>query len=157
MKWHRKTAIRILFVVYCVVMMQLLFFRSPSSNNMPYWQIIRENINIIPLATIRNQIHLILHGTNHIRVHYAYLNLFGNIIAFIPCGIFLPLLGNKTKKPGWMLFISFAVFLTVEIVQLFSLTGRADIDDVLLNMLGCLFGYCLWRIGNALHKRRLNR
>ena len=58
---HRKTAIKILFVIYCVVMMQLLFFRSPSSNNMPYWQIIRENINIIPLATIRNQIHLILH------------------------------------------------------------------------------------------------
>ena len=49
MKRHRKTAIQILFVVYCVVMMQLLFFRSPSSHTMPYWQIIRENINIIPL------------------------------------------------------------------------------------------------------------
>lgn len=157
MKMHRKTAIKILFVIYCVVMMQLLFFRFPSTRAMPYWQIIRENINIIPLATIRDQIYLILHETNHITVHYAYLNLFGNIIVFIPLGIFLPLLGNKTKKPGWVLFIAFAVFLAVEAVQLFSLTGWADIDDVLLNLLGCLFGYCLWRTGNALHKRRLSK
>ena len=157
MKRHRKTAIRTLFVVYCIVMVQLLFFRTPSTRAIPYWQIVQENINIIPLATIQDQVYFISHETNQIMVHYAYLNLLGNIIAFIPCGIFLPLLGNKTKKLGWMLFISFAVFLTVEIVQLFSLTGRADIDDVLLNMLGCLFGYCLWRIGNALHKRRLNR
>ena len=69
-------------------------------------------------------------------MHYAYLNLLGNIIVFIPFGIFLPLLGNKTKKPGWVLFIAFAVFLAVEAVQLFSLAGRADIDDVLLNLLG---------------------
>ena len=61
MKWHRKTAIRILFVAYCVLMVQLLFFRAPSSCVMPYWQIIRENINIIPFATIRDQIRIILH------------------------------------------------------------------------------------------------
>lgn len=157
MKWHRKTAIRILFVAYCVLMVQLLFFRFPSSCAMPYWQIIRENINIIPFATIRDQIRIILHGTNRIMVQYAYLNLFENIIAFIPFGIFLPLLGDKTKKPGRTLFMSFAVFLAVEVVQLFSLTGRADVDDVLLNLLGCLFGYCLWRTGNALHRRRPGR
>ena len=86
---YRKTAIKILFVIYCVVMMQLLFFRFPSTRAMPYWQIIRENINIIPLATIRDQIYLILHETNHITVHYAYLNLLGNIIVFIPFGICL--------------------------------------------------------------------
>ena len=54
---------------------------------------------------------LILHETNHITVHYAYLNLLGNIIVFIPLGIFLPLLGNKTKKPGWVLFIALRFFL----------------------------------------------
>lgn len=157
MKWHKKTAIRILFIAYCVLMVQLLFFRSPRSCAMPYRQIIRENINIIPFATIRDQIRFILHGTNRIMVQYAYLNLIGNIIAFIPFGIFLPLLGDKTKKPGRTLFMSFAVFLVVEVVQLFSLTGRADVDDVLLNLLGCLFGYCLWRTGNALHRRRPGR
>ena len=124
---------------------------------MPYWQNICENINIIPLETIRDQIHFILHGTNRVMVHYAYVNLFGNIIAFIPCGIFLPLLSIKTKKLSWTLFISFAAFIAVETVQLFTLTGRADIDDVLLNLFGCLFGYCLWRIGNTLHKRILDK
>ena len=157
MERHRKTAIRTLFVVYCIVMVQLLFFRAPSTRAIPYWQIVQENLNIIPLATIRDQVYFISHETNRIMVHYAYLNLLGNIIAFIPFGIFLPLLGNKTKKPGRTLFISFVVFLAIEIVQLFSLTGRADIDDVLLNMLGCLLGYCLWRIGSAAHRRSLNR
>lgn len=157
MKRHRKTAIRTLFVVYCVVMVQHLFFRTPSTRAMPYRQIVRENINTIPLMTIRDQVYFISHETNRIMVHYACLNLFGNIIVFISFGIFLPLLGNKTKKPGRTLFISFVVFLAIEIVQLFSLTGWADIDDVLLNLLGCLFGYYLWRIGNALYKRRLNR
>lgn len=154
MKRHRKTVLRVMFVLYCVMMLQLLFFRPPSSHSIPYWQTIREKSNLIPFATIREQIHFIMHGTNRSMVHYAYVNLFGNIIAFIPCGIFLPLLGNKTKKLRWTLVVSFALFLAVEIFQLFTLTGRADIDDVLLNLLGCLFGYFLWRTGSAFHKRK---
>lgn len=143
-----------MFVLYCVVMLQLLFFRPPSPRSVPYWQTIRENINLIPFATIREQIRFILYGTNRIMVRYSYVNLFGNIIAFIPCGLFLPLLGNKTKKLRWTILISFALFLAVEIFQLFTLTGRADIDDVLLNLLGCLVGYFLWRTGSVFHKRK---
>jgi glycopeptide antibiotics resistance protein len=154
MNRHRKTVICIIFVLYCVVMKQLLFFRSPSPRTVPYWQTIRENINLIPLTTIREPFIFIRHSTNRIMVHYAYVNLFGNILIFIPCGIFLPLFGNKTKKLSRTILISFITFLVVETVQLFSLTGRADIDDVLLNLLGCLFGYGLWRVGNALHKRK---
>ena len=154
MKRHRKTVLRIMFVLYCVVMLQLLFFRPPSPHSTPYWQTIRENINLIPFATIREQLRFILYGTNRIMVHYAYVNLFGNIIAFIPCGLFLPLLSNKTKKLRRTIVISFVLFLAVEIFQLFTLTGRADIDDVLLNLLGCLVGYFLWRMGSVFHKRK---
>ncbi len=153
MNRHRKTVICIIFVLYCVVMIQLLFFRLPSPRTVPYWQTIRENINMIPLTTIREQFTFILHSTNRIMVHYAYVNLFGNILIFILCGIF-SIAWEQNKKLSRTILISFIAFLVVETVQLFSLTGRADIDDVLLNLLGCLFGYGLWRVGNALHKSK---
>jgi glycopeptide antibiotics resistance protein len=78
---------------------------------------------------------------------YAILNLAGNIVLFLPFGLFLPLLWR-----GWPLARVTAVTLLlssgIEVLQLYTSRG-ADVDDVLLNTVGSVLGYllfCLFRV-----------
>ena len=40
------------------------------------------------------------------------------------------------------------LILAVEILQLVTLLGSCDIDDLLLNILGAAMGYVLWKLRN---------
>lgn len=70
--------------------------------------------------------------------------LVGNIVLFIPMGFFIPLLFRYNK--WWnVILLAFIVSLSIECTQL--VIGRTfDIDDIITNGLGSLFGWILWRI-----------
>ena len=78
------------------------------------------------------------------------LNLFGNIVAFIPFGFFLPVLYPKCRSVLFTVFFSFECSLMVETIQLVSKVGSFDVDDMLLNtvggFLGCLAFFWMNRI-----------
>jgi len=67
------------------------------------------------------------------------INLLGNILIFIPNGIFLGLL-TKRKAVG-ALIASLAVSLALECSQLLFSLGSFDVDDLILNGFGGLLGY----------------
>ena len=74
------------------------------------------------------------------------LNVFGNLIAFMPLGFFIPAL-SRNKKNGFAVVLNcFSLSLLVEVVQLIFKLGSFDVDDLLLNTLGGLFGYMIYRI-----------
>lgn len=78
-------------------------------------------------------------------------NVLGNIILFIPLGIFSSdIIKNKTFIP--IFFISLVVSCSIEFAQ--SMIDRtADIDDVILNVLGGIIGYFLYKYANKIfHK-----
>ena len=66
-----------------------------------------------------------------------------NIIAFVPLGIFLNILGYKFLKT---LLISALIVFCIELVQFLFCLGAADIDDFILNMLGMVMGYMICRL-----------
>ena len=71
------------------------------------------------------------------------LNVVGNIAIFIPLGYFIAHY-LKTEKHFPVIIISLITSLCIEFVQLYI--GRSfDVDDILLNCLGGLFGYLLYR------------
>lgn len=72
-------------------------------------------------------------------------NLLGNIIPFIPMGYFSAIFLPKRKFLIPM-FRCFLLVFSIEVVQFVTGLGYFDVDDILLNMLGCLTGYCLVRI-----------
>jgi glycopeptide antibiotics resistance protein len=76
--------------------------------------------------------------------NYFLINILGNIGVFVPIGFFPPLLWRKVNWRTALLIGSlFSAF--IETVQYF--TGRAcDINDILLNVLGCMLGYWLYRL-----------
>lgn len=81
------------------------------------------------------------------------VNLLGNIGVFMPFGILLPLvLGGKLKKP-FMIF--FAGVLALELLQLFTRRGSFDVDDLLLNSVGFLLGFALFKGLEKIHIKML--
>lgn len=82
------------------------------------------------------------------------LNLFGNVAAFVPCGFFLPIISRRSRKWYNTLLISFLFSLSVEIIQLVSKVGSFDVDDMLLNTLGGVIGFVLYRLVQTFRIRR---
>lgn len=74
----------------------------------------------------------------------------GNLAAFIPFGVLIPINLQKAEN----LFLkSFAAFVAgialLETAQTLSLLGSFDAEDILVNALGFLIGYASWRFGQS--------
>ena len=87
---------------------------------------------------------------------YAVSNLLGNVALFIPLGFFVPLLWKRYRKLWKTALFGLAVSLCVELVQL--LVGRGtDVDDLILNTIGAVVGYALFRLARKLARPFLKR
>ena len=66
---------------------------------------------------------------------------------FVPMGMALPVLFEKNFNKLWktILFVVILVIL-VEIIQFFTFTGSADIDDLILNTIGATIVYGIIKI-----------
>lgn len=145
-KPNTKPFLRFLFLLYCGGMLWLLFFgtRQPDYGN--YWAQIEGNYSIKPFYTINNYMRVLLRGTNGDLVRHCAINLIGNILLFIPGGYLFPKLFPRLR-PFWrFLLLSFALLLLIEGAQLFSLRGRLDVDDLILNLFGLCLGYIFYKI-----------
>lgn len=71
-------------------------------------------------------------------------NVIGNVVLFIPYGIFASLYA-KLEKPFHAFCLVFFASVTVETTQL--LIGRVfDIDDIILNVVGGLIGFFIYKL-----------
>lgn len=141
-----KTIVWMLFSAYIALMLWLLFGQrwgmdAPGS----YLQRLRENLNPVPLRTIRQYLHA-LTLENAYLVRHAVVNLAGNVVMFVPLGFFLPLVAKPCreyrKHLAWVLMI----LLAIELLQLFSLLGSCDVDDFILNVPGTAIGFGIFQI-----------
>lgn len=82
----------------------------------------------------------------------ACLNLFGNVIAFMPLGFFVPLHVKKYRKCMVTVAISFLFSLLIECTQLVSKVGVFDVDDLMLNTFGGFLGYICFAIAFHIYK-----
>lgn len=147
------------FICYCLVLFVILFFRRIPTldfERYPYWCRIMDNINLIPFDTISEQLNDILYDSGYYE-YLAVLNLSANIAMFIPMGCFLPLIWKRLRRFIPCLAVGFVMIISIEIVQLFSLLGSFDVDDVLLNLIGICIGFWLFRWLHWIQKRKHNR
>lgn len=71
-------------------------------------------------------------------------NIICNILLFLPYGYFAS--DYLKSKNAWLIcFLTMIVSITIECVQL-NIGRTFDIDDVILNTLGGIFGYLLYKI-----------
>lgn len=131
-----------LFALYGALMLWLLFDRPGYTEGIPYWDQVAAQINLVPFRTLRLFADLLDSGVRSYIV-MAVINLGGNIIMFIPLGFLLPRVFPKLHTLIRVLLATTLIIIAVEIIQLFTLVGSCDIDDLILNVLGSALGYLL--------------
>lgn len=150
-KKRRRLAAGILFVLYFAVLFYFLFFseemgRTYSERTYHY--------NLVPLKEIGRFIRY----RKSLGIEAVILNIVGNVVAFVPFGIFLPIFSRQCRSFFFTLLYSFELSLLVELLQLIFRVGSFDVDDLLLNTLGGAAGFLIYaimaRIGNYVEKRR---
>lgn len=82
-------------------------------------------------------------------VHYILIEVFGNIAMFAVIGFLLPLLWSEFESFKNIVLISFTISLVIETTQLF-LPRVTDVDDLIMNTLGGVIGYMIYRIGRRI-------
>ncbi|GED59359.1 VanZ family protein [Brevibacillus formosus] len=83
-------------------------------------------------------------------------NLIGNVMLFVPLGLLLPLIFMSFQSVHRVFFLTLLASLIIETLQLLFSLGSFDVDDLLLNVLGGLLGYGMFRVGATLIHRRRN-
>ena len=156
----------VLFLCYCAVMVYLLFVRSRAvTEGLSYWEQIQSNCNFTPWHTVGNYWDVLTRPEYYIQkweaasiyryqAAVAAINILGNIAMFVPFGAFLPAMWPKLQRAWKAIPVGFLSIVLVEICQLFTLRGRCDVDDVLLNMIGIAVGYSLWRLVQFCRRKR---
>ena len=133
---QRRLINTVLFIsaaTYTIIMVLLLFFVRRGGPGMV-------SSNFTPFLEIRRY----LFG-NDIPTRLVIINLLGNIVMFIPLGIYLRLLfRQKTALISIVLVAMTSV--TVEFTQLYFALGSCDIDDVILNTIGGAVGVGLFAL-----------
>lgn len=146
MEKRKRIALLVLFAVYSVIMFRLLFLRNPPPNGIPYRDQLPGLLNLIPLRTIRLYLKCFRRPWRPHLVRAAVVNLFGNILMFLPLGFFPPLLFPKLRTFLRTMVTAAAVMTAVELTQMLLLVGTCDIDDLILNLIGTAIGYGFWKL-----------
>lgn len=133
----------ILFVLYFAVLFYFLFFseemgRTYSERTYHY--------NLVPFKEIGRFIRY--HRT--LGTGTVLLNIVGNVAAFVPFGIFLPVFSARCRKVWFTVFYSFELSLLVELLQLVTKVGSFDVDDLILNTIGGLAGFLIYLLGKRI-------
>ena len=147
--------IKVLFWIYCAIMLWLLFGqRIGGGVNGTYTEQLRSNLNLIPFKTILWFATVGNKTSNQYLLQHAFVNLTGNVVMFVPMGIFLPGIWHHMRS-FWKLLLCFAgMILIVELLQLITLLGSCDIDDLILNVTGVMLGYGLWKLYTVCRNRK---
>ena len=142
----KKIGIWIAFLIYLLVLCYVLFFggmfgRTEHSGEYRY--------NLTLFQEIGRYYGI---GIRFGRWWLFILNVIGNIVVFVPFGIFVPILFQRCKNIILTLLLALQMSLTVELIQLVTQVGSFDVDDILLNTLGGLLGYLIWFIFRIIKK-----
>lgn len=132
-----------------------------SADNISKHNAIRRNWKIPFIALLGFYCHLVLgitifsreKGSNYI-IHLIPFSTWGtdlrhltlwveNLLLLMPLGILLYIMWTPFRKIGWSVLTGFLCSLAIECIQLLGRLGKFELDDIMNNVLGMLFGFWL--------------
>lgn len=122
----------LLFIFYLFLVGLLSQTLLPINNG-------KNRINLIPFKIFFDTYTEFLNGN----VYYFIISFLGNIIMFIPIGLFIPLLYKIKDK--YVILIGFSISLFIEFFQIF-LPRETDVDDLILNTFGTFIGLLIYKL-----------
>lgn len=152
MKKHKKIQFVsvILFYFYMLALVYFLLLSDGFGRLSVYEEY---HYNLIPFQEIKR---FVVYWRAIDNPFLVVMNLFGNIIAFIPFGALIRWVINRSVKWYQVVGYTFLLSLSVEILQLIAKVGVFDVDDLILNTFGGLIGFWIYYILRAIDRRRRN-
>ena len=143
LKKRRRNA-GIISVIYILAIIYLTFI---SREPMPI-----HHYSINPFGAARRGLEFggglisgLLHGTVKITNWAELRNIILNILLFIPFGYLLPV--HLPRLCWWqVILLGLAFSLTIELLQLITKLGYADVDDLINNTLGAAIGFLCYKL-----------
>ena len=103
---------------------------------------VRREFNLVPLHSLSQQVDGAISGESGAR---GIIYLVGNLVGFVPLGYLLPILFVWQRRFLAFLVTALAAITVLELVQVFSMNGSFDVDDIILNGIGASVGYWMVR------------
>lgn len=143
----------VVFVLYLAVLFYLVLFSETYRRDVGLGDGYAYNLE--PFKEIRR----FYSNIDRLGFRAVFVNLAGNVLAFIPFGFMLPVVsrksgeksapagrGSRPKQVLWIrvLFLTFLLSLCIECMQLITKVGSFDVDDLILNTAGGLIGFLLY-------------
>lgn len=141
------------FLIYNVIIFTLTLFDEIYGRNgfqFVMWNrnslslYLKYSFNIVPLRTIKLFTNGYING--YVSFKNFLNNIIGNLCAFMPYGIFLPLMFKGMNKYYKFLLTMTLIVIFIETIQFLTVSGSCDIDDLILNVFGSSIIYCITRI-----------
>ena len=137
MKKFARPILWTIFLIYCFVLVYVLFLSRGTRVGFTYAEYMRRFTNFIPFKTIIEYVQRYSDGYWRL----ATLNLLGNLALFVPMGMALPCISKKLNRFWKVTLTVLGVVVLVEIAQGVMRVGSIDIDDVIFNVVGAMVGY----------------
>ena len=129
------------FLAYLLLMLWLLFIRQRGIAVTDYWSQLSGRVNLIPFSSMGSMIRTLW---NYPQPRVAWLvvyNIGGNIAMLVPLGFFLRSLLPCCRRFWRCMAAAAGIMTAVELVQLFTLRGFCEVDDLILNLTGAAIGW----------------
>lgn len=139
--------LKFLFAVYCVFLVLILFFYGDYRNTFNKMNVTLfskehfEMCNFVPFATVIKYIEKYLEG--RLALSTAVENIAVNIVLFMPMGFFFATILKKINNFGKFFGCILAMIVFAEVVQLVTMCGVFDVDDIILNLFGAVIAYLI--------------
>ena len=156
MKSGLKNTKWLICIVYGLLLLYVLFFRSiGTSYPWTYPEYLHAMHNFIPLKSV--YVLLASPVISFRSIARFLINFVGNIVLFVPFGVLLPACVRRFREFRRFAAVTIIVLVLIETIQIFSMLGSFDIEDILLNMLGACAGFACCKKCVVCHSFSLER
>jgi len=139
----KRNIFRAAFAAYILLMLWLLFIRFRGVAVTDYWTQLAGRVNLVPFSSVGSMLRTLWRNPYPAVLWTVVYNVGGNIAMFVPLGFFLRALVPGCRSFGRCMAAVAVIMTTVELVQLFTLRGFCEFDDVMLNLMGAAMGWLI--------------
>lgn len=117
------------FLSYIVAVLYIIYFVRPGITG----------INLKPFEGLKE---ILIFKSDVLGTEAAFM--WANILLFMPLGFMLPFINKNINNYKRIAIISILSTLSIETLQLITGKGFFDVDDIIYNFIGGLFGYSIY-------------
>lgn len=132
----------VLIILYGAVIIYFTLFSDRLGRMNPYETY---RYNLIPFT----EIHRFIQYRHQVSMEAFLINIIGNVVVFMPWGFLLPIWIPGKIRWYHIILYSFSFTFCIETMQLISHVGVFDVDDLIMNTIGGVAGWIIYKILNT--------